>query len=94
MKLRTKTEVTANVITKSETPWTMDGRSGTSYRIGLLCSGDVEKVKVVSKEVYDRAELGKDYQLVFSIEVNNGSVREPRIEDLIPAGPVKDGNQK
>lgn len=73
-----------SVIAKTETPYNMNGVSGVTYRVALLLDGDVEKIKVASKEVYDSINPMTDYCIEFVITVSNGSVREPKISAVWP----------
>jgi hypothetical protein len=84
MKINVVSAKPVQVITKTEAPWTMEGRTGVTYRVGILYDNDVEKMKVVSKEVYDGVTTGVSYFVEFQIEVSNGSVREPKIAGFRP----------
>lgn len=64
------------VLTKNETPWDMDGRTGISYKLGVMVkdsSGtpDIDKIKV-TKAVFDSVKLGMEYTLMADVTVNNG----------------------
>lgn len=89
MKLVSRTEAPVLVITKTETPWSMEGRTGVTYRLGIVYDGDMEKLKVVDKSVYDRVKLNEQYFLQMAIEVRNGSAREPKIENVVPVQAAK-----
>lgn len=61
------------VLTKSETPWEMNGRKGISYRVGIRANGDIEKIKV-SEDLYKLLEIDKNYQLSGSLSMSNNNV--------------------
>lgn len=74
MKIAMTTGMKVRVLSKSENPWNMGDRSGISYRVGIRCDGDIEKVKT-TPELYARLEIDKDYILagVLNVSGNNTS---------------------
>lgn len=103
MQIYAKSNNPVTILTKSEKPWEMEGRKGTTLRFGILAGDDIDKIKCVNQEAFDNVILGESYYVTFLVEVVNGSVREVRISDIClardskatPSSPGKDaGNGK
>jgi len=82
MQIYAKSNVPVIILTKSRTPWEMEGRRGETMRLGILSDGDVDKIKCNSPEAFDAVVLGESYFVTFLVEVVNGSVREVKISDI------------
>ena len=48
-----------------------------------MSGDDVEKLKVVDKDVYDLFEPGKHYQLTGQFEVRNGRYSEWKVDGFV-----------
>lgn len=73
MIIRVKTEQKVKVLTLKASDWRMDnGRSGTSYKAGILSDGDIDKVKV-TPELFRELEEDREYVLSGVLSVNNGN---------------------
>lgn len=79
MQINTISGKKVQVITKTATPYNVNGVSGITYRVGVLSDGDVEKIKVASEDIFNSIETGKEYYLEFAVVISNGSVREPKV---------------
>lgn len=82
MIIKVSSTKSVQVLGKTETPWNMNGTSGTTYRLAVSIDGDIEKIKAVDKKIFDSVQLGKNYYIDVDINVSNGSVREPKISGL------------
>ena len=79
MKLNLNMDKKVTVITKNATPYEIDGNSGITYRLVIMHNDDVEKVKCVSREVYDAFQAGGEYLLTGEMDVRNGRVYEWKV---------------
>lgn len=61
------------VLSKTKTPWEMNGRSGTTYRADVRIAGEVEKIRL-SEELYDVVEIDKDYKLAGTLSIAGRNV--------------------
>lgn len=83
MKIFTTANNFVTLITKNATPYTIEGRAGITYRVVVMSGDDVEKLKVVDKDVYDLLEPGKHYQLTGQFEVRNGRYSEWKVDGFV-----------
>ncbi len=72
MKITMRTTQRVRVLSKSVSDWEMNGRKGTTYKVGVRCDEDIDKVKV-SPKLYDQLEVDHDYMLVGTLTVANGN---------------------
>ena len=72
MKVVVTTLEKVRVLSKTANEWNMDGRRGTTYKVGIRSDGDIDKIKV-TPELYDRLEVDKDYLLEGTLTVSNGN---------------------
>ena len=84
MKLYLNMDKKAMVVTKSETPYSVEGNTGVTYRLGIVFEGDVEKVKCVNKETFDKIQIRTEYILTGELEVRNGKSYEWKVNGFIP----------
>ena len=76
-------KIFTTAITKNSTPYNLENRSGITYRIVVMAGDDVEKLKVIDKDVYDLFEPGNHYQLTGQLEVRNGRYSEWRVDGFV-----------
>lgn len=89
MIIRVRTEQRVKVLTLKANDWRMDnGRSGTSYKAGILSDGDIDKVKV-TPELFRELEEDREYVLSGVLSVNNGNAGF--VFDSILSGAVEPG---
>lgn len=74
MKIAMTTGKKVRVLSKSENPWNMDGRSGITYKVGIRVNGDIEKVKV-SPELYAQLNIDQDYLIAGTLDVSGNNTR-------------------
>lgn len=75
MRIRVKTDQKVKVLTLKASDWRMDnGRSGTSYKAGILSDGDIDKVKV-TPELFRELKEDREYILSGVLSANNGNTR-------------------
>lgn len=86
MKIFTTTTKKAYIVTKIETPYDVNGNKGVTYRLALLLDGDVEKVKCLNKDVYDRFNVGENYILTGEVDIRNGSSGEWKVNGFVTSG--------
>lgn len=79
MKIHTITTKKVNIIAKTETPYDVNGNKGVTYRIAFLMDGDVEKVKCLNKDVYDRFQIGQECILTGEFDIRNASTGEWKV---------------
>ena len=72
MIIRVRTEQKVKVLTLKASDWKMEGRSGTSYKAGILSEGDIDKVKV-TPELFRELKEDREYILSGVLSVNNGN---------------------
>ena len=72
MKIAMRTMERVRVLSKSSTDWDMNGRKGTTYKVGVRSGDDIDKVKV-SPELFGQLEVDHDYMLIGSLNVSNGN---------------------
>lgn len=94
MQINTVSGKKVRVITKTATPYNVNGTSGITYRIGILSDGDVEKIKVQGEELYNSIMTDNEYFLEFAVAISNGSVREPKVCGVYLDHPAFAGNKK
>lgn len=83
MKLYLNMSKPVTVITKNETPYSVDGNSGITYRIIVMAGDDVEKIKCVTKEVYDSINPGDVGLLSGEVDIRNAKCSEFKVNGLI-----------
>ena len=83
MKLFTTMNKDVTVITKNATPYDVDGNKGITYRLVIMADNDVEKVKVVDENTYNKFEKGKDYILTGQVNVNNARCGEWKVNGFV-----------
>ena len=71
------------VISKTATPSAVDGNAGITYRLVIMDGDDVEKVKVVDENAYNKFEKGKDYILTGQVNVNNARCGEWKVNGFV-----------
>lgn len=78
-----KKEVTAitTELEKAEVP--VFGNAGITYRLVIMDGDDVEKVKVVDENAYNKFEKGKDYILTGQVNVNNARCGEWKVNGFV-----------
>lgn len=73
MQIRVRTEAPVKVLTLGSNDWRLDnGQTGTTYKAGILCDGDIDKVKV-SPDLYRELKTNTDYVLSGVLSVTNGN---------------------
>ena len=72
MKVTMRTTTNVRVLSKSANEWNMNGRNGITYKIGIRCGEDIDKVKV-TPELYGELQIDHDYMLVGTLTVSNGN---------------------
>lgn len=83
MTLYTTMDNAVTVISKTATPYAVDGNSGITYRLVIMDGDDVEKVKVVDENAYNKFEKGKDYILTGQVNINNARCGEWKVNDFV-----------
>lgn len=57
MTIYTTMDKAVTVISKTATPYAVDGNAGITYRLVIMDGDDVEKVKVVDENAYNKFEF-------------------------------------
>lgn len=83
MTLYTTMDNAVTVISKTATPYAVDGNAGITYRLVIMDGDDVEKVKVVDENAYNKFEKGKDYILTGQVNVNNTRCGEWKVNGFV-----------
>lgn len=72
MKVTVTTTAQVRVLSKSVNEWNMNGRNGVTYKVGIRCGEDIDKVKV-TPELYGSLQVDHDYMLGGTLTVSNGN---------------------
>ena len=83
MTIYTTMDKAVTVISKTATPYAVDGNAGITYRLVIMDGDDVEKVKVVDENAYNKFEKGKEYILTGQVNVNNASCGEWKVNGFV-----------
>ena len=83
MTIYTTMDKAVTVISKTATPYAVDGNAGITYRLVIMDGDDVEKVKVVDENAYNKFEKGKDYILTGQVNVNNARCGEWNVNGFV-----------
>ena len=83
MTLYTTMDNAVTVISKTATPCAVDGNAGITYRLVIMDGDDVEKVKVVDENAYNKFEKGKDYILTGQVNINNARCGEWKVNGFV-----------
>ena len=83
MTIYTTMDKAVKVISKTATPYAVDGNAGITYRLVIMDGDDVEKVKVVDENAYNKFEKGKDYILTGQVNVNNARCGEWKVNGFV-----------
>lgn len=83
MTIYTTMDKAVTVISKTATPYAVDGNAGITYRLVIMDGDDVEKVKVVDENAYNKFEKGKDYILTGQVNVNNARCGEWKVTGFV-----------
>ena len=83
MTIYTTMDKAVTVISKTATPYAVDGNAGITYRLVIMDGDDVEKVKVVDENAYNKFEKGKDYILTGQVNVNNARCGEWKVNGSV-----------
>lgn len=83
MTLYTTMDKAVTVISKTATPYAVDGNAGITYRLVIMDGDDVEKVKVVDENAYNKFEKGKEYILTGQVNVNNARCGEWKVNGFV-----------
>lgn len=83
MTIYTTMDKAVKVISKTATPYAVDGNAGITYRLVIMDGDDVEKVKVVDENTYNKFEKGKDYILTGQVNINNARCEEWKVNGFV-----------
>ena len=83
MTIYTTMDKAVKVISKTATPYAVDGNAGITYRLVIMDGDDVEKVKVVDENTYNKFEKGKDYILTGQVNTNNARCGEWKVNGFV-----------
>ena len=83
MTIYTTMDKAVKVISKTATPYAVDGNAGITYRLVIMDGDDVEKVKVVDESAYNKFEKGKEYILTGQVNVNNARCGEWKVNGFV-----------
>lgn len=83
MTLYTTMDNAVTIISKTATPYAVDGNAGITYRLVIMDGDDVEKVKVVDENAYNKFEKGKDYILTGQVNINNARCGEWKVNVFV-----------
>lgn len=83
MTIYTTMDKAVIVISKTATPYAVDGNAGITYRLVIMDGDDVEKVKVVDENAYNKFEKGKEYILTGQVNVNNARCGEWKVNGFV-----------
>lgn len=83
MTLYTTMDNAVTVISKTATPYAVNGNAGITYRLVIMDGDDVEKVKVVDENAYNKFEKGKDYILTGQANINNARCGEWKVNGFV-----------
>lgn len=84
MKIYLTMQKNVTVVTKNETPYSVNGNTGITYRLAILNGDDVEKIKCINKEVYEQFLVGSSYLLTGELDIRNGSMSEFKVNGYVP----------
>lgn len=83
MTIYTTMDNAVTVISKTATPYAVDGNAGITYRLAIMDGDDVEKVKVVDENAYNKFEKGKEYILTGQVNVINARCGEWKVNGFV-----------
>ena len=83
MTIYTTMDKAVTVISKTATPYAVDGNAGITYRLVIMDGDDVEKVKVVDENAYNKFEKGKEYILTGQVNINKARCGEWKVNGFV-----------
>lgn len=83
MTIYTTMDEAVTIISKTATPYAVDGNAGITYRLVVMSGDDVEKIKVVDENAYNKFEKGMECILTGQVNISNSRCGEWKVNGFV-----------